>query len=79
MSLLEALTMTSGLVYLVLLLWQGRSGWGWTLSLLLAAALWLLFSHPGGARWSTIGSILLGVIVLAILYSPKASAFFRTN
>jgi uncharacterized membrane protein (DUF2068 family) len=45
----------------------------------IAAALWLLFSHPGGARWSTIGSILLGVIVLAILYSPKASAFFRTN
>ena len=34
MSLLGSpLTMTSGLVYLVLLLWQtGRSGWGWTLS-----------------------------------------------
>jgi hypothetical protein len=45
----------------------------------IAAALWLLFTHPGGARWSTVGSILLGVIVLAILYSPKASAFFRTN
>jgi hypothetical protein len=26
-----------------------------------------------------VGSIVLGVIVLAILYSPKASAFFRTN
>lgn len=41
--------------------------------------LWLLFAHPGAARWSTLASILLGVIVLAILYSPKAAAFFRSN
>lgn len=45
----------------------------------IASSLWLLFAHPGGARWSTVGSIVLGVIVLVILYSPKASAFFRTN
>ncbi len=45
----------------------------------IAGSVWVLFAHPGGARWSTLGSILLGVIVLAILYSPKASAFFRTN
>lgn len=45
----------------------------------IAGSVWVLFAHPGGARWSTVGSILLGVIVLAILYSPKASAFFRTN
>lgn len=41
--------------------------------------IWLLVAHPGAARWSTVASILLGVIVLAILYSPKASAFFRTH
>jgi hypothetical protein len=45
----------------------------------IAGSVWVLFAHPGGARWSTVGSIVLGVIVLAILYSPKASAFFRTN
>lgn len=45
----------------------------------IAGSVWVLVAHPGGARWSTLGSILLGVIVLAILYSPKASAFFRTN
>ena len=55
MSLLEALTMTSGLVYLVLLLWQGRSGWGWTLSLLLAAALWLLVADS--VLWLALGLV----------------------
>ncbi len=45
----------------------------------IVGGLWLLVAHPGAARWSTLASILLGVIVLAILYSPKASAFFRTN
>lgn len=45
----------------------------------IAGSVWVLFAYPGGARWSTVGSIVLGVIVLAILYSPKASAFFRTN
>lgn len=45
----------------------------------IASGIWLMIAHPGGARWSTVASILLGVIVLAILYSPKASAFFRTN
>ena len=63
MSLLEALTMTSGLVYLVLLLWQGRSGWGWTLSLLLAAALWLLVADS----------------VLWLSYSPRSRFFFLSR
>jgi len=45
----------------------------------IVGGLWLLVAHPGAARWSTLASILLGVIVLAILYSPKASAFFRSN
>ena len=45
----------------------------------IAAGLWLLFTHPGNARWSALGGVVLGVIVLAILYSPRASAFFRTN
>lgn len=56
MSLLEALTMTAGLVYLVLLLWQGRSGWGWTLSLLLAAALWLLVADS--VLWLALGLVV---------------------
>ncbi|MFM4718841.1 4Fe-4S binding protein [Aeromonas bivalvium] len=59
MSLLEALTMTSGLVYLVLLLWQGRSGWDWTLSLLLAAALWLLVADS--VLWLALGLVALGL------------------
>lgn len=28
----------------------------------IASSVWLLFAHPGGARWSTVGSIVLGVI-----------------
>ena len=32
MSLIEAMTMVAGLVYLVLLAWQARSGWQWRLA-----------------------------------------------
>lgn len=59
MSLLEALTMTTGLVYLVLLLWQGRSGWGWTLSLMLAAVLWLLAADS--VLWLSLGLVATGL------------------
>lgn len=67
MSLLEALTMTSGLVYLVLLLWQGRSGWGWTLSLLLAAALWLLVADS--VLWLALG-LVATTLALWLRYRP---------
>ncbi|MGY3871503.1 4Fe-4S binding protein [Aeromonas crassostreae] len=42
MSLIEAVTMAAGLAYLVLLAWQGRSGWPWRLALGLLLMLWLL-------------------------------------
>lgn len=67
MSLLEALTMTSGLVYLVLLLWQGRSGWGWTLSLLLAAALWLLVADS--VLWLALG-LVATTLAIWLRYHP---------
>ncbi|MCR3939988.1 MULTISPECIES: 4Fe-4S binding protein [Aeromonas] len=67
MSLLEALTMTSGLVYLVLLLWQGRSGWGWTLSLLLAAALWLVVADS--VLWLALG-LVATTLALWLRYRP---------
>ncbi|BBQ28146.1 hypothetical protein WP2W18C05_43620 [Aeromonas sp. WP2-W18-CRE-05] len=67
MSLLEALTMTSGLVYLVLLLWQGRSGWGWTLSLLLAAALWLLVADS--VLWLALG-LVATTLAIWLRYRP---------
>ncbi len=67
MSLLEALTMTSGLVYLVLLLWLGRSGWGWTLSLLLAAALWLLVADS--VLWLALG-LVATTLALWLRYRP---------
>ncbi|WP_349920535.1 4Fe-4S binding protein [Aeromonas veronii] len=59
MSLLEALTMTTGLVYLILLLWQRRRGWGWTLSLLLAAVLWLLAADS--VLWLALGLVATGL------------------
>ncbi|MFG0833859.1 4Fe-4S binding protein [Aeromonas bivalvium] len=42
MSLIEAMTMAAGLVYLVLLAWQSRSGWQWRLALGLLLMFWLL-------------------------------------
>ncbi|MNF70505.1 putative electron transport protein YccM [compost metagenome] len=42
MSLIEAMTMATGLAYLVLLAWQARSGWQWRLALGLLLMLWLL-------------------------------------
>lgn len=59
MSLIEALTQVTGLAYLILLLWQGRRGWGWTLSLLLAAVLWLLAADS--VLWLALGLVATGL------------------
>ena len=44
-----------------------------------AGGIWIAVSQSSGSRWSGVGTILLGLIVLAILYSPRSNAFFRTN
>ena len=62
MSVIEAVTMASGLVYLVLLLWQGRSGWVWTLSLVLAGAAWLVAADS--VLWLALGLVVGGLGLL---------------
>ena len=62
MSVIEAVTMASGLVYLVLLLWQGRSGWVWTLSLVLAGAVWLVAADS--VLWLALGLVVGGLGLL---------------
>lgn len=42
MSLIEAMTMAAGLVYLALLGWQARTGWQWRLALGLLGLIWLV-------------------------------------
>lgn len=62
MSVIEAVTLASGLVYLVLLLWQGRSGWSWTLSLVLAGAAWLVAADA--VLWLALGLVVGGLGLL---------------
>lgn len=62
MSVIEAVTLASGLVYLVLLLWQGRSGWSWTLSLVLAGATWLVAADA--VLWLALGLVVGGLGLL---------------
>lgn len=62
MSVIEAVTLASGLVYLVLLLWQGRSGWSWTLSLVLAGATWLVAADS--VLWLALGLVVGGLGLL---------------
>ncbi|MFQ2102401.1 4Fe-4S binding protein [Aeromonas sanarellii] len=62
MSVIEAVTLASGLVYLVLLLWQGRAGWVWTLSLVLAGAAWLVAADS--VLWLALGLVVGGLGLL---------------
>lgn len=45
---------------------------------LLAAVLGLVF-NTGNLRWGSLGSAVLAALVLYLLYSPKANAFFRSR
>jgi hypothetical protein len=50
------------------------------LSLLsLAGGVWAIVTQHGNLRNQGISSAIVGLVVLLLLYSPKANAFFRTN
>ena len=57
MSLIEAMTMAAGLVYLVLLAWQARTGWQWRLALGLLLMLWLLVADS--LLWLALGLVVV--------------------
>ncbi|MGE6106964.1 4Fe-4S binding protein [Aeromonas sobria] len=67
MSLIEAVTMAAGLVYLVLLAWQGRSGWPWRLALGLLLMLWLLVADS--LLWLGLG-LVAAALALWHRYRP---------
>ncbi|MBV7599935.1 4Fe-4S binding protein [Aeromonas sp. sia0103] len=57
MSLIEALTLAAGLVYLALLQWRAGPGWSWRLSLALLAAAWLMAADP--LLWIALGLVVV--------------------
>lgn len=57
MSLIEALTLAAGLVYLALLQWRAGPGWSWRLSLALLVAAWLMAADP--LLWLALGLVLV--------------------
>ena len=56
MSLIEAMTMVAGLVYLVLLGWQARTGWQWRLALGLLGLIWLVAADS--LLWFALGLVV---------------------
>ena len=72
MSLIEAMTMAAGLVYLVLLAWQARSGWPWCLALGLLFLLWLVATDS--LLWLALGLV---VVPLALWhrYRPQPALY----
>ncbi|EQB2604285.1 4Fe-4S binding protein [Aeromonas salmonicida] len=67
MSLIEAMTMVAGLVYLVLLAWQARSGWQWHLALGLLLVGWLVAADL--TLWLALG-LVVGTLSLFHRYKP---------
>lgn len=67
MSVIEAVTMAAGLVYLVLLAWQARSGWPWRLALGLLLMLWLLAADS--LLWFGLG-LVAGALALWHQWRP---------
>ena len=68
MSLIEAMTMAAGLVYLVLLAWQARSGWPWRLALGLLFLLWLVATDS--LLWLALG-LVAAALALWHRYRPQ--------
>ena len=68
MSLIEAMTMAAGLVYLVLLAWQARSGWPWRLALGLLFLLWLVVTDS--LLWLALG-LVAAALALWHRYRPQ--------
>lgn len=52
-----------------------------TLSALLSLAggLWGVFTYAGNLQWSSILSVAVALVVLGLLWSSRASAFFRSH
>ena len=67
MSLIEAMTMVAGLVYLVLLQWQAGPGWSWRLSLALLLVGWLVAADL--TLWLALG-LVVGTLSLFHRYKP---------
>ncbi|MCW0504856.1 4Fe-4S binding protein [Aeromonas piscicola] len=57
MSLIEAMTMVAGLVYLALLGWQARTGWQWRLALGLLGLIWLVAADS--LLWFALGLVVV--------------------
>lgn len=57
MSLIEAMTMVAGLVYLALLGWQARTGWQWRLALGLLGLIWLVAADS--LLWFVLGLVVV--------------------
>ncbi|MDM5091510.1 4Fe-4S binding protein [Aeromonas bestiarum] len=57
MSLIEAMTMVAGLVYLALLGWQVRTGWQWRLALGLLGLIWLVAADS--LLWFALGLVVV--------------------
>lgn len=68
MSLIEGMTMAAGLVYLVLLAWQARSGWPWRLALGLLFLLWLVATDS--LLWLALG-LVAAALALWHRYRPQ--------
>ena len=68
MSLIEAMTMAAGLVYLVLVVWQVRSGWPWRLALGLLFLLWLVVTDS--LLWLALG-LVAAALALWHRYRPQ--------
>ncbi|WP_461602990.1 4Fe-4S binding protein [Aeromonas rivipollensis] len=68
MSLIEAMTMAAGLVYLVLLAWQARSGWPWRFALGLLFLLWLVATDS--LLWLALG-LVAAALALWHRYRPQ--------
>jgi hypothetical protein len=70
------------LVYLLVAkgLWGGSGGARIIVAIVtvisLASAIWTIIAIQGQQRYAGVGSAIVGVIVLAILYGKKANAFF---
>lgn len=82
-GLISALILVAvSVIYLLVArgLWNGSGGARLVVAIVTVLSLlngvWMLFT-ASGQRWSGLGSAIVAIIILAILYSRKASAFFN--
>ena len=72
-----------GLIYVLVArgLWNGSGGARLIVAIVTVISLingiWMLITVDGQQRWSGLGSAIVALIVLVILYSKRASAFFN--